>query len=233
MSSADEPGNGRPEDGSDMAERTGGALERPDRSDRTLMRVSDAERQRVADALHVAMQEGRLKFEELEERLSAVYAAKTFADLEPITADLPSGLRPSAALQTGPAPAAPERYAAARTGPPTSIGIMSGCDRGGGWTVPESHTAFAMMGGVRLDLREARFAASHVTIRCIAIMGGIQVIVPEDMDVECDGIGIMGGFAHRGGTGDGRGPHVRIVGVAFWGGVNIQRAKRGAAEIED
>jgi hypothetical protein len=57
--------------------------------DRTL-RVSDADRERVADRLRRAAGEGRIAPEELEERLEAAFAARTSADLAPLVADLPS-----------------------------------------------------------------------------------------------------------------------------------------------
>ena len=40
--------------------------------------------------LRDAAGEGRLTLAELDERLDAVYAAKTYADLEPLTRDLPA-----------------------------------------------------------------------------------------------------------------------------------------------
>ena len=39
--------------------------------------------------------DGRIDLEELDERLEATYAARTYADLVPITADLPVAGRPS------------------------------------------------------------------------------------------------------------------------------------------
>lgn len=53
------------------------------------LRIGDAERNRVTEALHEHYAQGRLTREELDERLDATLAAKTFADLRPITADLP------------------------------------------------------------------------------------------------------------------------------------------------
>lgn len=55
------------------------------------IRVSDAERQRVVSALSKNAADGRLTLEELEERVGAAYAAKTYADLEPLLRDLPEG----------------------------------------------------------------------------------------------------------------------------------------------
>ena len=58
--------------------------------DRGNLRASDADRERVANTLREAAGDGRLTMEELDERLDAVYAAKTYAELEPITRDLPA-----------------------------------------------------------------------------------------------------------------------------------------------
>jgi Domain of unknown function (DUF1707)/2TM domain len=54
------------------------------------LRVSDAERDRVAERLRVAAGEGRLGADELEDRLERAFAARTEAELGPLTADLPS-----------------------------------------------------------------------------------------------------------------------------------------------
>ena len=53
------------------------------------MRASDTDRERVADTLRHHAGEGRLDTEDLEKRLEAALAAKTVADLEALTADLP------------------------------------------------------------------------------------------------------------------------------------------------
>ncbi|MET0864224.1 MAG: DUF1707 domain-containing protein, partial [Nakamurella sp.] len=53
------------------------------------LRASNADREAVAQKLQTAMAEGRLTVTELQERLDVVYAAKTLAELEPVTWDLP------------------------------------------------------------------------------------------------------------------------------------------------
>ena len=53
------------------------------------MRVGDAERQAAADRLKVALDEGRLELNEYDERLQRAYAAKTYRELDGLTADLP------------------------------------------------------------------------------------------------------------------------------------------------
>jgi len=52
-------------------------------------RASDAERDRVADALRRHHSDGRLSTDELEERTGRAYAATTLGDLDQLFADLP------------------------------------------------------------------------------------------------------------------------------------------------
>jgi hypothetical protein len=161
--------------------------------------------------------------DELDERLDAVFAAKTYAELEPITHDLPDagpGYKPA----TRSAPAAdPARFG----GEPTSggaVAILGGFSRKGDWTVPKEFNAFCFMGGGEIDLRDARFAEREVTIRIVAIMGGCEVIVPEDATVRVNGVGILGAFEHSGaGGGSPDGPVITISGLALLGGVDVTR----------
>lgn len=58
------------------------------------LRVADADRERTADVLRAAFVEGRLTQDELDARLGQAYAARTYADLAALTADLPGAHRP-------------------------------------------------------------------------------------------------------------------------------------------
>ncbi|SFW45190.1 DUF1707 SHOCT-like domain-containing protein [Amycolatopsis australiensis] len=53
------------------------------------IRAADADRERVATTVQTAGSEGRLTLEEVEERLTRVYAAKFTDELTALTADLP------------------------------------------------------------------------------------------------------------------------------------------------
>jgi len=70
------------------------------------VRASDAERDQAAEILRAAYAEGRLSRAELDERLTAVSAAKTRTDLHGQTSDLPGAVAPPAARDR-PAAAAP------------------------------------------------------------------------------------------------------------------------------
>lgn len=56
---------------------------------RSALRASDADRERVAERLRHAAGEGRLLTEELEDRLGAVFSARTYGDLDAVVSDLP------------------------------------------------------------------------------------------------------------------------------------------------
>jgi Domain of unknown function (DUF1707) len=186
------------------------------------LRASDADRERVAEVLRQAAGDGRLTMDELDERLDAVYQAKTYAELEPVTHDLPSpdGYTPAPA----PAPAGdPARFGAPATSG-SAVAILGGFSRKGDWVVPREFNAFCFMGGGEIDMRDARFAAREVTIHVVAFLGGAEVIVPEDATVRVTGIGIMGAFDHTdAGTGSPGGPVITVNGLAFMGGVDVKR----------
>jgi Domain of unknown function (DUF1707) len=196
----------------------------PESAGRGHLRVSDADREQAAEVLRTAAGDGRITFDELDERLSAAYAARTYGDLAQVTADLPGpGLQPPTAVDPAPGTFPATRIGGA-AGPTVSIAIMSGVERAGPWVLPPRHTCFAMMGGIQLDLREARFSQREVTIDAYTLMGGIDIIVGEDIEVDISGFGIMGGFDHRAsGPGLPGAPRLRVYGFALMGGVNVQR----------
>ncbi|MBZ5741309.1 DUF1707 domain-containing protein [Nocardioides mangrovi] len=191
-------------------------MEGPLEPDSSSMRISDDDRHRVAEQLREAAGAGRLDLDELDERLEATYAARTYADLVPITRDLP--VLPASRPASTPVVAGPESE--------RHLAILSGLERTGVWVVPQHLKVFAMMGGADLDLREARFSAPEVVISVSCFMGGAQITVGPDVNVVMEGTGIMGGYS---GPNDALGivdpsrPTVRVRGVAVWGGVSVER----------
>jgi hypothetical protein len=201
------------------------------------LRISDTDRHRVAEVLREAAAEGRLELEELEERLEATWGAKVYADLVPIVVDLPGGLQsaggasPPVVRGAGHDRLAPHVSAAGGPVPATrhdtSLAVMSNQDRRGVWEVGATHTAFSMMGAVRLDLREAVLAAPVLTINASTVMGSIDIVVNAWTRVSVDGFGVMGDFSQ------GRdkvpaeigpsSPLVRVKGIALMGAVTVVR----------
>jgi hypothetical protein len=178
------------------------------------MRISDADRNKVAEILREAAGDGRIDFNELDERLEATYAAKTYAELVPITHDL--------------APAAPIGAQVGRgVERESAVAIMSGVERRGLWVVPEHFSVFCLMGGADLDLRQATFSAPEVTLTINAFMGGADIVVNRSTNVVMHGIGIMGGYSGPKSDPEVRltadSPTVHVRGFAIMGGVTVVR----------
>ncbi|WP_328298864.1 DUF1707 domain-containing protein [Streptomyces sp. NBC_00435] len=210
------------------------------------LRASDADRERVVDRLRDAVAEGRLDMDEFEERLEAAYTSRTYAELEPLTRDLPAlgtaapvaaapvGLT-KAAPAAGPDSAWPARIVGGGSagGPAMAVAVMSGFQRKGNWTVPALFHAVAFWGGGEIDLREANFAQREVVINCVAVMGGIEITVPPGVEVDVRGIGVMGAFDQRDSPGPLQpgAPRVVVTGFAFWGGVEIKVKQPKSAQV--
>jgi hypothetical protein len=189
----------------------------PDRINRPDLRAGDADRERVAAVLRDAAAEGRLDLGELDERLSQVYAAKTYGELEPLVRDLPNQSSPSFDPD-------PDSDIARLPTSGGAVALMSEFKRKGRWAVQRTFKCLAFWGGGTVDLREAFIRHGTVKIWAFAIMGGIDVIVAEDANVHVTGLGIMGGFDHGAtGAGERGAPVVVVTGLAFWGGVSVKR----------
>jgi hypothetical protein len=187
------------------------------------MRVSDADRERVVDALRLAAGEGRLTLSELGERIAWAYAATTYADIDAVTSDLP----PPGTAAPSPAPPGifPPECIGGTPGAKVSVAFMSGKRRSGWWVVPHLYTVVAVMGRVELDLRYARFGGREVTIRAYALMGEIGIVVPSDIGVDISGVEFMGGFSDlASGPGLPGAPRLKVTSLALMGGgIDIRR----------
>src|SRR5580704_10270404 len=167
------------------------ALPSPDRpGPLPALRASDVERERAADQLRQAAGEGRLTVDELDERLTRCYAAKTVAELAELTVDVVvSGHAPVA----GPAGTSAVSVKPGPGGTGTVISIMSGSDRSGHWRVAERLNVISVMGGSDIDLTQAEFAAPVTDITVCSLMGVADIRVPDGVEVQISKFALMGG----------------------------------------
>jgi hypothetical protein len=106
------------------------------------------------------------------------------------------------------------------------IAVLGGSSRKGSWEPPARLQVLALMGGVELDFREANLLEGETVVDVLALMGGVSIVVPPDIDVEASGTGFLGGFA--GVSNQAKEPDVpllRIHGVAIMGGVDVKVKK--------
>ena len=210
----------------------GGAL-KPYADPALELRASDADRERVAEALREAYAEGRLTAEEHSERVDAVYASKTMGDLVPLTKDLPvhgsvhaSVHRPSPAAGSGPAWSAQPDLGPARQENPQMIAVFGGAERRGRFRAGSLLRAVAVFGGVSIDLSEAVFDEPELVIHCTAVFGGVEIKVPPGVTLRGGGVGVFGGSDIKQQEGEGSSaPVVTVRTVCVFGGVSAERKK--------
>lgn len=204
------------------------------------------DREAVMAALGDAYAADQLELDELEQRMARVYRATSHEALSEVlqglgrasvTAPPPTAGAPaySAGRFDGSPPAYPSERAyefgaatIARDGVvpdrAAMIAVFGGVERKGGWIVPRLIKAFAVMGGVDLDMREAHFAEGVTEIEVFALFGGVDIKVPTGVRVESTGAGIMGGFSVSSADADPGpdAPVLRISGIAIMGGVDAK-----------
>lgn len=145
------------------------------------IRISDADRERAAARLNHALAEGRITVTELEERLSAVYAARYEADLAPPLADLPGAdvVTSAAAMAV---PSTP-------SGPPVVLRAgMSTVKRSGDWDVPARLRLQSSMGTIVLDFCDTTIPHAVVEIEVDVGAGTVRLLVPDDATANVDDV---------------------------------------------
>jgi hypothetical protein len=170
------------------------------------LRASDEERDRIAGELAEARAQGRITLDELSDRLDLVLAARTRADLEPVMRDLPAVGSPTRR---------PTRW---------TISVLGGSQQTGRWRIERRTRAISILGGSHLDLRNAEVEGEEATIVCFSFLGGIDLVVPEGVDVEVGGLTLIGGrhvglsdAPRKPGT-----PLIRVRAYALFGGVSVR-----------
>ncbi len=205
-------------------------------------RIGDAERQQAIDVLRAHTGAGRLTLDEFSDLAGAVYAAKTYAELEAVGRSLPPGLLSEpGAPQDAPvdgAPAPTSRRNADPAAAPTAgrgskrkrfVAVLCGSKARGSWRPPSRIGAFAFWGSVNLDFRYAE-VDGPVDVTAWAVMGGVNIVVAEGTRVELDGMVLMGGAtnATRNAEPVPGSPTIRVHARGMWGGVTVRSRKTRA-----
>jgi hypothetical protein len=185
-------------------------------------RASDDQREATAAALRAATVQGRLDYDELEERLAAAFAATTRAELHVLVADL--GANPGAPLVR-------PRADLAGAGRPTRFGLalMGGQRHTGGWLVARRCSFLTVMGSNEIDLNGAQLVDPETRIRVVTIMGAATIRVPVGIDVKLAKVAIMGANDVELGTrlAAPAGPVVRLELLSIMGAAKVRRGRRG------
>ena len=169
-------------------------------------RIGHADRASTTERLVTACSEGRLSLSEFEDRVEAVLAATTGAELERATPDLPLAGRPQEARD--------RRWSAA---------LIGGLHRQGPSRLPRHLIHVSVIGGATLDLGDAELSGPETTITLVSLIGRASVRVPSTVRSELSGFTFIGGrhvSSDRPALPDGPVIHVRAF--SFIGGATIR-----------
>jgi hypothetical protein len=184
------------------------------------LRVSDADREQVVSALREHLLAGRLTLEEFSDRVGAALQARVGTDLEQAQAGLPAVTAEAVAPR-------PARWAAA---------LLSHVERRGRMRLRRRAVAVSVLGDLDLDLRQARVDHRETVIAVVAVLGNVDIYVPDGVTADVSGIAVLGHLRERGrpaGRPDAPAIHVRVLGfggtVDVW---HVPRDLRGATYDE-
>jgi Domain of unknown function (DUF1707)/Cell wall-active antibiotics response 4TMS YvqF len=178
-------------------------------------RASDAEREQAVARLREASAEGRLTLEELAERTALAYRARSHAELERLTADLPE------------VAAAASAVSAARPRRRWLIGVFAPVSRSGRRAFGERNVVISLFAPARLDLRQAQLPGGEAVVTVFSLFGPVFVTVPEHIDVEASVFAVLAPVRDESsGEVPPNAPGVRIRGLALCAPVFVQARRR-------
>jgi hypothetical protein len=136
------------------------------------------ERERVIQQLSDHFANDRLSLEELETRMELAYKASSSADLQRLTADLPS-------VAAAPVPAAlpAEELAVMAPDRERLVSVMSETRRRGAWIVPQRLDLIALMSDTTIDLTQAALPTGIIDIHVRSICAAVKIVVPPGIQV--------------------------------------------------
>jgi hypothetical protein len=180
-------------------------------------RASDSEREQAVELLREAAVDGRLTVEELAERADLAHRARTHEQLAAVTSD----------LAAAPASAAPQ--------PERHTAVLGSIERRGRWRLAPRNRFVAVLGSIELDLRQAVLPGPEVELECVAVLGSVEVLLPEGVEADVTGGVVLGSREVRmdGEAPAAGAPVVRIRAGGALGSVEVRSRPRLLTELRE
>jgi hypothetical protein len=107
------------------------------------------------------------------------------------------------------------------------VSFLGSIQKHGRWELPRRIRAVAVLGSVEIDLRDASIGVGLSVIEAVSVLGSIEIIVPPEIAIECDGDALLGTFAleyeGRVNTALAGGDRtVRVIGSAYAASVTVR-----------
>ncbi len=181
--------------------------------------VGDRDRRLVDERLQSAVGDGVLTLGEYDQRAAQVWRARTRADLDAVTRDLPG--------DAGPAPHAPAPVSRAER---RVVAVLSG-DRLSGPVAPgQGVAAYAVLGSAEIDLCRDDLPAD-LSLRAVAVLGNVEVLVPRGVTVHVRGSSVLGSRDVDVVPGRPGGPVVHLDARAVLGSVQVHHRDEATVSL--
>ena len=172
------------------------------------IRASDADRERAVELLRDHAAEGRLTLEELADRVSTAFRARTSDELARLTGDLPA-----------------KRAGSRRRPTRFLLSVFGSTEREGRIRVRRRVACLTAFGNIDLDLRRATLEGDVITVIALGMFGALDVYVPEGVEVDLHGAALGG---HKRANGNDPLPNpgtplVRIFAISLFAGIDVWR----------
>jgi len=191
--------------------------------ERNLIGISKIARQKVIEHLKDAYTRDYLEDSDFEHRLEIATNTNDRSILRELVDDLPD-----AAEERAPAEAKTTFQIGGGVKPEgTIVSVFSGVTRKGEWHPPRHLKIVSALGGVDLDFTRAVIPAGGVEIDVFCIMGGIDLRVPEGINVDAHPVTFMGGTDTHGFGYYGKdAPTLKVRGLIVMGGLDVKPPRK-------
>ena len=85
----------------------------------------------------------------------------------------------------------PDEFVPERAG---TVAFLGSQTRQGHWLLPRLYRIVSLFGNVEIDLTMARVGPGESRIEVRALFGNVEIKIPPEMRVECEGTGILANF---------------------------------------
>jgi hypothetical protein len=170
--------------------------------------ASDAEREQAVARLREASAEGRLTLDELVERASSAYGARTHGELERATAGLPAP--------------APSRARGGQTR--LVLALFAPVRRSHRWQLGRRTYVISLFAPTSFELGGAILDGDDAEVVVFSVFAPVSVTAPREIDVVADVTTIFGPVIERGGEQAPLpgAPRIRITGVSLFAPVFVR-----------
>jgi len=173
-------------------------------------------REKTVKKLEYNYAHGEISLDELEKRMEKAVNANQREDLEVLASDL---INPQSEQSR-------EVYGDDES-EETIVGFLSGINRKGKWKPARRIKVLVFMGGVDLDFAMADLLPGTTEIEFFCAMGGIDIRVPEGINVDLSGLPLLGGIENKlSGEFHPGNPTIKVHGTVIMGGLDVKPSKK-------